>query len=332
METRADIIAVIRNLPAQLREKVSGLTVEQLTTPYNAGEWTVAQNIHHLADTHMVCIRRFKLILTSPEFHFTSYDVNAIAEYPDAKDADIEYSLKILDGLQARWAILLENLNDDEWAKIGFSQSGDLSIEEIARIYAQARAQPFATDSGRGRLHARKTATAFIVKAAPQFDFRQTVFSHGWYMLAPFSWDEERAVLATIYKTTAGSVLCLELSAAESGVRVAVSESDTPVADLRDEIETLVRRNLSLDQDLRPFYAAMRGFDGYGWLEAQRRGRILVGASLWEDLAKVLLTTNTSWAQTVQMCARLCQLGTPHPLHSRSSCLPQRRADHSAGF
>ena len=137
METRADIIAVIRNLPAQLRQKVSGLTVEQLTTPYNAGEWTVAQNIHHLADTHMVCIRRFKLILTSPEFHFTSYDVNAIAEYPDAKDADIEYSLKILDGLQARWAILLENLNDDEWAKIGFSQSGDLSIEEIARIYAQ---------------------------------------------------------------------------------------------------------------------------------------------------------------------------------------------------
>ncbi len=137
METRADIIAVIRSLPAQLREKVSGLTEEQLTTPYNRGEWTIAQNVHHLADTHMVCIRRFKLILTSPEFHFTPYDVNAIAEYPDAKDADIEYSLKILDGLQARWAILLENLSDEEWAKIGFSQRGDLSIEELARIYAQ---------------------------------------------------------------------------------------------------------------------------------------------------------------------------------------------------
>ena len=137
METRADIIAVIRSLPAQLREKVSGLTEEQLTTPYNTGEWTIAQNVHHLADTHIVCIRRFKLILTSPEFHFTPYDVNAIAEYPDAKDADIEYSLKILDGLQARWAILLENLSDEEWAKIGFSQRGDLSIEELARIYAQ---------------------------------------------------------------------------------------------------------------------------------------------------------------------------------------------------
>lgn len=137
METRADIIAVIRNLPVQLREKVSGLTLEQLTTPYNEGEWTIAQNVHHLADTHMVCIRRFKLILTSPEFHFTPYDINAIAEYPDAKDADIEHSLKILDGLQARWAILLENLSEEEWGKIGFSQRGDLSIEELARIYAQ---------------------------------------------------------------------------------------------------------------------------------------------------------------------------------------------------
>ena len=90
METRAEAIDAIRALPAQLREQVKGLSIEQLTTAYNAPEWTVAQNIHHLADTHMVCLRRFKLILTSPRFQFTAYDVNAIAEYPDAKDADIE--------------------------------------------------------------------------------------------------------------------------------------------------------------------------------------------------------------------------------------------------
>ena len=137
METRADIIETIRDLPASLREKVRGLSAEQLTTPYNSGEWTIAQNVHHLADTHMVCIRRFKLILTSPEFHFTSYDVNAIAELPDANKADIETSLRILDGLQARWAILLENLSDEEWAKIGHSQRGDMSLEQLARIYAQ---------------------------------------------------------------------------------------------------------------------------------------------------------------------------------------------------
>ncbi|MCY3573730.1 MAG: DinB family protein [Chloroflexi bacterium] len=140
MQSRAESIAAIRALPAQLREKVAGLTSEQLTAAYNAPEWTIAQNIHHLADTHMVCIRRFKLILTSPSFQFTGYDVNAIAEMPDAKDADIEYSLQILAGLHARWAILLENLSEDDWAKTGIASSPDrpdYSLEDLARLYAR---------------------------------------------------------------------------------------------------------------------------------------------------------------------------------------------------
>ncbi len=139
MQSRAESIAIIRALPAQLREKVAGLSDEQLTTAYNAPEWTIAQNIHHLADTHMVCLRRFKLILTSPSFQFTSYDVNAIAEMPDASNADIEHSLKILDGLQARWATLLENLSDDEWLKVGRASSPDrpdYSLEDLARLYS----------------------------------------------------------------------------------------------------------------------------------------------------------------------------------------------------
>ena len=169
------------------------------------------------------------------------------------------------------------------------------------------------------------TATFFVIKTAPQFDFRRTVFSHGWYMLAPFAWDEESAALSTIYRTAAGAVLCMELSAVERGLRVDLPDLDGLGADLRDEVESLVHRILSLDWDLRPFYAAMRAFDGYDWLEAEKRGRILVGGSLWEDLAKVLLTTNTTWAQTVRNCARLCQLGRPHP------SLPGRYAFPSAG-
>ncbi len=140
MNSRADYIDAFRKLPALLREKVQGLSVEQLTTAYNAPEWTIAQNIHHLADTHMVCIRRFKLVLTSPSFQFTSYDVNAIAELPDAKDADIEYSLKILEGLHARWALLLENMTEEEWGKAGRGSGPDrpdYSLEELARVYSQ---------------------------------------------------------------------------------------------------------------------------------------------------------------------------------------------------
>ncbi len=165
-------------------------------------------------------------------------------------------------------------------------------------------------------MHADLTAPCFVIETAPQFDFHQTVFSHGWYMLAPYAWDAERSTLSTIYQTAAGAVLSLQLSATATGLRVDLPDlpdMDSLGTKLRGEVEPLVRRMLSLDWDLRPFYAAMRDYTGYDWLEAEKRGRILAGASLWEDLAKVLLTTNTSWAQTVRSCARLCQMGRAHP-------------------
>jgi len=138
MNDRARHIQQIRELPAQLREKVAGLNAEQLTTHYVEGEWTIAQNVHHLADTHMICIRRFKLILTNPTFDYVAYDVNLLAGYPDADNPNIEDSLNILTGLHARWAILMENLTEEEWQKKGnHPRRDDYSLEYLAGSYAK---------------------------------------------------------------------------------------------------------------------------------------------------------------------------------------------------
>ena len=157
------------------------------------------------------------------------------------------------------------------------------------------------------------SAARVAVQASPQFSFRQTVFSHGWYMLAPFSWDAEQGALQYIHRTARGDVIRLRLRGSDTGVSVALPDIDCLDSRLEGEMAAVVRSLLNMDWDLRPFYDAMRQFDGYHWLETEKRGRILVGGSLWEDLAKVLLTTNTTWAQTIQMCARLCQLGAAHP-------------------
>ena len=63
-QDRSTYIDKIRALPIQLEELIEGLSTEQLTTPYLKGEWTVAQNIHHLADSHMNSYIRIKLMLT----------------------------------------------------------------------------------------------------------------------------------------------------------------------------------------------------------------------------------------------------------------------------
>ena len=131
-------------------------------------------------------------------------------------------------------------------------------------------------------------------------------------MLSPFEWDEERQILRYIWRSATGDVLRLCISATEGSVLVALPDLTQLGAGLRDQIKAVVRTILNLEWDLREFYTAMAGFPGYDWLEAEYHGRILTSASLWEDLVKVLLTTNCTWAQTIDMSRRVCQLGPPH--------------------
>ncbi len=153
----------------------------------------------------------------------------------------------------------------------------------------------------------------FVIPTAAQFDFERTVLSHGWLMLPPFSWQAESGTLGYVHQSAAGEVLRLQIRAAKDGLRVQLPDRAQITPNLETELASAVKRMLNIDWDLSAFYRAMAAHAGYQWLEAERRGRILIAPSLWEDLAKVLLTTNCSWAQTVNMCHQLCQLGAPHP-------------------
>jgi len=100
-------IEKIRLLPVQIEELVNGLTDEQLTTPYLDGEWTVAQNVHHLVDSHFHSYIRCKRIMTEDRPLLKGYDQDAWAELPEAKSADLSYSLTTLLGLDAHTAVAI---------------------------------------------------------------------------------------------------------------------------------------------------------------------------------------------------------------------------------
>ncbi len=81
----------------------------------------------------------------------------------------------------------------------------------------------------------------------------------------------------------------------------------------QQEISAVVARILSFDHNLTPFHDLLRAHPNYGWIETAGAGRMLVSPTVWEDLAKTLLTTNTTWAMTKSMVARLAALGDPAP-------------------
>ena len=138
MANRGELIGKIRALPGEVERLVAGLTPEQLTTAYLPGEWTVAQNVHHLVDSHLNSYVRCKLIATEEQPTFRPYDQDLWAVLPDAAQADIADSLAILRHLHARWVVFWEALGEADWTRTGFHpESGVVTLVDQLRLYAE---------------------------------------------------------------------------------------------------------------------------------------------------------------------------------------------------
>jgi uncharacterized damage-inducible protein DinB len=133
---RAELVAELEQLPSVARAAVAGLTREQLDTRYR--NWTVRQIIHHLADSHMNAFLRFRWALTEDNPTIKPYDETLWSELPETRTADVEMSLKLLDGLHARWAALIRSMSEADRARTYFhpQYQKTTSLAEALGMYA----------------------------------------------------------------------------------------------------------------------------------------------------------------------------------------------------
>ncbi len=131
-------ISDISELPGKLKEDVSTLSKEQLDTPYRPEGWTLKQLIHHIADSHMSALLRFKWALTEDEPTIKAYDEKAFAELYDSKLAPVEISLDFISALHGKWVILLENMSNADFEKtFVHPESGHrFTLKEILAHYS----------------------------------------------------------------------------------------------------------------------------------------------------------------------------------------------------
>lgn len=135
---REELIAKIRALPTEVAKLVDGLSPAQLTARPLAGEWSVAQNVHHLVDSHLNSYVRCKLIMTEEHPTLKPYDQDRWAALPDASQADIADSLAMLGHLHARWVIFWESLEERDWSRTALHpDSGVVSLDDQLRLYAE---------------------------------------------------------------------------------------------------------------------------------------------------------------------------------------------------
>ena len=127
----------IKELPGRLRQAIISLTEKQLDTPYRTGGWTLRQVVHHIADSHMNSLIRFKWALTEESPVIKAYQEADWALLPDYR-LPVEPSLKMIEGIHLHWAALLESFTEDEWNR-SFIRPGSgetMQLKKALALYA----------------------------------------------------------------------------------------------------------------------------------------------------------------------------------------------------
>ena len=142
----------------------------------------------------------------------------------------------------------------------------------------------------------------FFLPARPPFNFLSVVNSHGWRQLAPFSWDETTNTLGYILRLSTGRVIELKFRDGTDGVIV---ETEKLNKTERNEAADKVTWMFGLNMDFARFYVVSRAEPKLRRAKKLALGRVLRSPTLFEDVIKTILTTNTLWAATKNMTRKL---------------------------
>ncbi len=137
------------------------------------------------------------------------------------------------------------------------------------------------------------------------FNFKRTIISHGWCELLPFEIDRGRWALTRTLHLGDRVPVTIYITAGSRALRINTSGVIGKKAS--ENIVVQVRHMLRLDDDMTAFYGAMKADADFEWVSEEGAGRMLRSPTVFEDLVKMICTTNCSWALTEKMVTGLVQ-------------------------
>lgn len=139
------------------------------------------------------------------------------------------------------------------------------------------------------------------------FDLIECVQAHGWRRLQPFRWVDETSTLERIEEFEAGRTAFIRISSVDGRVNAETDEAVDEAA-LIDRVICMLQLDIPVDR----FHLYCRERPELAGIPNLRQGRMLRSPTVYEDVCKVIATTNTTWTQTLGMVARLVEeFGTP---------------------
>lgn len=142
-----------------------------------------------------------------------------------------------------------------------------------------------------------------VIKIPRDFNFRRTVLSHGWCALQPFELNQKNWTLVRVLDRGQAEPVTATISSRSQAISISTSRRLGMKA--AGEIERDVRHMFRLDDDLSDFYQAVTSDPDLAWVAHEGAGRLLRSPTVFEDLVKMICTTNCSWALTEKMVSGL---------------------------
>ena len=151
--------------------------------------------------------------------------------------------------------------------------------------------------------------TLLKLAARKPFNFLSVVNSHGWRQLAPFHFDEASSTLFYVDHLKSNRAVEYRITASSDGIQI---ETGKLTKAEQNEATEKIAWMFGLDMDFSDFHAASRAEPKLARAKTLALGRVLRSPTLFEDVIKTILTTNTLWAATINMTRKLVdEFGSP---------------------
>lgn len=173
--------------------------------------------------------------------------------------------------------------------------------------------------------------TALKIAAPADFNFRRTVYSHGWYDLPPFELVKENWILTRVFDVENAAPVTASIREADGGLEIEIfgGANEKTAAKIIGDF----RHCLRLDEDYSQFYLLTDKSKHFRWISETASGRLLRSPTVFEDLVKTICTTNCSWALTKKMVGNLVEkLGDTTIDGRKSFPTPEKIATHPVEF
>ncbi|MDE3056332.1 MAG: DNA-3-methyladenine glycosylase 2 family protein [Bacteroidota bacterium] len=139
------------------------------------------------------------------------------------------------------------------------------------------------------------------------FNFLATVYSHGWCSLPPFSVEKETASLRAVIALNKRRSIPVRLESKDTFLYIGIESNGALSKNEKEMINDAVRAMLRLDESLDEFYTEASKHAAFHWVRRVGAGRMLRSQTVFEDVVKMICTTNCSWALTKTMVKNLVE-------------------------